>query len=354
MSREIKIGAFAFVVLIIAIWGYTYIKGENLLAKSYTFNTSFEDVTQLTESSPVYINGYKVGSVLNISLNTDNLREILVRFYVENDYKIPKDATVVMRSDGLVSGKAISIVFDKQCTGPDCAKTGDHFDGSEIGMIESMLGGNTDEVKEYASVLGSEFTNALSELGAEGGEGAINKTLFELQATMENMTKLTATTNDILSKSARSLTKTIDNMSSITGNLSANNEQITSMLENFNAISTQLKDANVGNTVTSSTAAIESAQKTIESLQGTLKTADQAMKDLDAVLTKANSGDGTLAQLLNDKKLYDNLEMTTKNLSLLLQDFRLNPSRYVKVSVFGGKNKDPYVKPENDPAFDKN
>ena len=45
--------------------------------------------------------------------------------------------------------------------------------------------------------------------------------------------------------------------------------------------------------------------------------------------------------------------MTSKNLSFLLQDFRLNPSRYVKVSVFGGKNKDPYVKPENDPAYEK-
>lgn len=352
MSREIKIGAFAFVVIIIAIWGYTYIKGENLLAKSYTFNTSFEDVTQLTESSPVYINGYKVGSVLDMSLNRDNLKEILVKFYVEHDYKIPKDATVVMRSDGLVAGKAISIVFDEQCTGDNCAKSGDMFKGSTIGMIESMLGGNTDEVKDYASVLGGELTSALSELGAEGGEGAINKTLFELQATMENMNKLTATTSDILSKSANSLSQTINNMSSITGNIAKNNEQITAMLENFSEISTQLKEANVGNTVTSSTAAIESAQQTIEQLQGTLQNADQAMKNLDAVLSKANSGDGTLAKLLNDKQLYDNLEATTQNLSLLLQDFRLNPSRYVKVSVFGRKNNDPYVKPENDPAID--
>ena len=66
-----------------------------------------------------------------------------------------------------------------------------------------------------------------------------------------------------------------------------------------------------------------------------------------------NSGDGTLAKLLNDKALYNNLELTSKNLSLLLQDLRLNPSRYVKVSVFGGGNDDEYVKPEDDPAFKK-
>ena len=92
----------------------------------------------------------------------------------------------------------------------------------------------------------------------------------------------------------------------------------------------------------------------MEQLQSTLSKADEAMVSLNDIMAKAGSGEGTLAQLLNDKKLYNNLEMTSKNLSLLLQDLRLNPGRYVKVSVFGGKNKDPYVKPENDPAFEKN
>lgn len=354
MSREIKLGAFAFIVLLLAIWGYTYLKGENLLSKSFTFKTSFTDVSQLTRSSPVYINGYSVGSVLKIELNPENLREIIVEFYVENDYKIPTDAVVVLQSDGLVAGKALSIQFDNQCKDANCAKKNHVFEGKSIGMIQSILGGDTGEVKEYAEVLGKELTKSISQLGTENGEGAINKSLLELQATMENMTKLTATTNSILSKSAKNLTSTIENMNSITGNLAASNEQITAMLANFNVISTQLKDANIGNTVSSSTETMESAKKTIEQLQGTLSNADKAMKNLDGLLTKAGSGDGTLSKLLNDKKLYTNLEATSKNLSLLLQDLRLNPSRYVKVSVFGGKNKDPYVLPEDDPANKKN
>jgi len=354
MSREIKLGAFAFIVLLLGIWGYTYLKGENLLSKSFTFKTSFADVSQLTRSSPVYINGYGVGSVLKIELNPDNLREIIVEFYVENDYKIPMDAEVVLQSDGLVSGKALSIQFDKQCTGPDCAKKDHVFKGRTIGMLQSMLGGDTGEVQEYATVVGKELANAIGQIGTEDGEGAINKSLFELQKTMENMSKLTATTNSILSKSAKNLTSTIENMNSITSNLAASNAQITAMLANFNAVSAQLKDANIGNTVTSTTATIESAQKTIEQLQGTLSNADKAMQNLNGLLTKASTGDGTMAKLLNDKELYTNLEATSKNLSLLLQDLRLNPSRYVKVSVFGGKNKDPYVLPEDDPANKKN
>jgi phospholipid/cholesterol/gamma-HCH transport system substrate-binding protein len=351
MSREIKLGAFAFIVLLVAIWGYTYLKGENLLNKSFTFKTTFTNVTQLNRSSPVYINGYKVGSVLSIFLNPEKLNEVIVEFYVENDYKIPTNATVNMISDGLIAGRALSVAFDKQCSGPDCAKKGHMFPGKTIGMIQSMLGGDATEVERYVGMFGEELKKTIYELGTKEGKGAINNSLMELEKTMANMSELTATTSSILSKSANNLTSTMDNMNTITGNLAASNTQITEMLSNFNAISTQLKDANVGNTITSTTETLESAQKAIEQLQGTLANTEKTMQNLDGLLTKAGSGDGTLSKLLNDKELYTNLELTSKNLSLLLQDLRLNPSRYVKVSVFGGKNKDPYVKPEEDPAF---
>ncbi|MFT6336393.1 MAG: phospholipid/cholesterol/gamma-HCH transport system substrate-binding protein [Saprospiraceae bacterium] len=352
MSREIKLGAFAFIVLIVSIWGFTFLKGKNPLKKSFTFETVYTDVTSLSKSSKVFINGYAVGSVLDVELNEKNLKEMIISFNVEGDYKIPKNAIVEQKNDGIVGGKVLSITFDKQCTGIDCAQKGDRLQGKIVGLIGSMIG--TGEVKEYASAIGTELSNVVSNIGSEDGEGAINKTILDLQKTMENMTKLTETTNRIMNQSAKSLTTTMKNMASITGNLAESNTQITAMLENFNQVSAQLKDANVGNTITSTTNTLEEAKKAMTQLQGTITNADNAMTNLNSLMTKASSGDGTLAMLLNDKELYNNLSSTTKNLSFLLQDFRLNPSRYVKVSVFGGKNKDPYVKPENDPAFEKN
>jgi phospholipid/cholesterol/gamma-HCH transport system substrate-binding protein len=68
------------------------------------------------------------------------------------------------------------------------------------------------------------------------------------------------------------------------------------------------------------------------------------------VLTEIESGDGSLSRLLNDKQLYTNLEFTSKNLALLLQDIRLNPKRYINVSVFGKGQKE-YVPANEDPAF---
>lgn len=352
MSREIKLGAFAFIVLIFSIWGYTFLKGKNPLKKSFTFETVYPDVMSLSKSSKVFLNGYVIGSVLDIELNENNLDEMIVSFNIEGDFKIPKNTVVEQINNGIMGGKVLSLSFDKQCTGGDCAVNGDRLQGTTLSMLGSMVG--TGEVKEYASAFGSELNTLVSNLGTEDGEGAINKTVLELQKTMENMTKLTATTNRIMSQSAKNMTKTMENMASITGNLAESNAQITAMLQNFNQVSTQLKDANVGKTITSTTNTLEEAKKAMTQLQGTITNADAAMTNLNSLMTKATSGDGTLSMLLNDKELYNNLESTTKNLSFLLQDFRLNPSRYVKVSVFGGKNKDPYVKPENDPAYEKN
>lgn len=351
MSREIKLGAFAFIVLIVSIWGYTFLKGKNPLKKSFTFETVYSDVMSLSKSSKVFINGYAVGSVLDVELNENNLKEMIVSFNVEGDYKIPKNAIVEQINDGFMGGKVLSLTFNRQCSGADCAVKGDRLQGRSIGLLGSMIG--TGEVKEYASTIGAELNTVLSKLGTENGEGAINQTVIDLQKTMANLTELTETTNRIMNQSARNLTKTMENMASITGNLSESNAQITAMLQNFNQVSSQLKDANIGNTVNATANTLDEAKVAIKQLQGTITNADAAMKNLNSLMHKASNGDGTLAMLLNDKELYNNLESTSQNLSFLLQDFRLNPGRYVKVSVFGGKNKDPYVKPENDPAYEK-
>jgi phospholipid/cholesterol/gamma-HCH transport system substrate-binding protein len=55
--------------------------------------------------------------------------------------------------------------------------------------------------------------------------------------------------------------------------------------------------------------------------------------------------------LLNDKKLYLNLDNTVRSLNILLDDLRMHPKRYVNISVFGSKDKKgPLMAPVNDSA----
>ena len=50
-----------------------------------------------------------------------------------------------------------------------------------------------------------------------------------------------------------------------------------------------------------------------------------------------------MGKLFKDDAMYNNFNKTSKELELLLQDLRLNPTRYVNF-LFGKKNK-PYVAP---------
>jgi len=86
--------------------------------------------------------------------------------------------------------------------------------------------------------------------------------------------------------------------------------------------------------VEKTTASLSQAKipETVESLRGTVS-------ELNATLAKVNSTNGTLGLLMNDKKLYQNLEGASKSLNILLDDFRVHPKRYVNISVFGRKDK---------------
>jgi len=351
MSREAIIGLLSIVTLVGAVWGYKFVKGEVMLSQSYTFVSVFENVSQLAVSSPVFVNGLKVGAVTDITVNPKNTKEMFVEYNVNGEFNLPKSTETIMISDGIVGGKSLSLEYDNLCNGSNCAQDGDLLKSSTRGLIGSMLNG--EDLGGYISQITEGVSASLNNMGEGDPNSPINKTINNLQLTMENMAKLTASMDEMVRRSSTNLQKTMSNMESVTANLAQNNAQINSILSNLNTVSSDLKNANLGGTVANMGTAVDGANDVMSSLNTTAQSAELSVKQLNEVIAKMNSGDGTLARLLNEKELYENLEMTSKNMSLLLQDLRLNPSRYVKVSVFGRKNKDEYVKPEDDPAFKK-
>jgi phospholipid/cholesterol/gamma-HCH transport system substrate-binding protein len=124
----------------------------------------------------------------------------------------------------------------------------------------------------------------------------------------------------MLNERTSSLAHTMVHLDSFTNNLASNNQRITGTLDNLEKTSGKLANAKIDET---------------------LQSAQEAMSSLKDAINKINSTNGTMGLLLNDKKLYQNLENTTRSLNILLDDFRLHPKRYVHVSVFGGKDKNP-------------
>ena len=127
----------------------------------------------------------------------------------------------------------------------------------------------------------------------------------------------------MLDPKTSALSKTLRNADTFTQNLNANNHHINAIIEQLNATTKQISEVNI--------------KETVSHLNHTLAA-------IQTLLEKAKGKEGTVGLLLNDPRLYENLQQTSRSLTILLDDLKTHPKRYVSFSVFGKKEKLPPLK----------
>ena len=341
MKRETKIGLLAIVTLVAVFFGYRFLKGAGVFDSQNTFTIVYDEVAGLGTGDAVTINGYRVGLVTGVALNPANVRSLIVSIGVDEDLPIPKDAAALIQSDGILGGKFISLEFDRACTGADCAIDGDQLQSAEQTVIEGLLG-DPAELAPYFDALRSNVGPVVDSITSRTDTNGIGRTLRNFERTSENLAALTNKLDRLLARSDANVNATLASVAAITQNLEQNNARISSILANVDSTTRALARTDLQSTLTGVDAALVDLRSTLNSSSG-------AIENLNNVTAKLDRGEGTLGRLLTDEGLYERLERTTINTDLLLQDFRLNPKRYVNVSVFGKRQKE-YEYPEDDPA----
>ncbi|MCO6460086.1 MAG: MCE family protein [Saprospiraceae bacterium] len=351
MKKEVKIGLLALIALAVVIFGLKFLKGQNVFSSKQTFYVDYTDVNKLNVGTPVLIHGFQVGTVVDIFLKPSNPQLVEVELEVRKDIKVPKSTVVEITDVGMMGAKAINMVYEVSALN-DLAQSGDFLKGRTKGTLASMLG-DPSEINKYMTQVQNGVGGVIDTLSVyfknmDHSQG-IGLALANLQKTIANLQLITNQLNILLAGSNANLQATFANLNGITGNINKKNKEIAELLENINAFSGQLKNSSIDQTIQNGNTAITTLNTRMTELKSTLDGANHAIADLSGILTKVNKGNGTLGKLINDDDLYLNLERTSKQLDLLMQDLRLNPKRYVHVSVFGKKQKD-YNIPENDPA----
>lgn len=314
LSREIKTGIIVVGGILLFVLGFSYLKSSPLFEDGRTLYVIYKDVGGLQTGTPVTINGLTVGNVTGIKFKGSNGR-LVVTLSVNNDFGFSNQSPAELYDTGIIGGKGIQIkpVFD----GSPMAKSGDTLPSStQLGLtqlVQKQLTPLQQKVEGAVTNADTLLQNVNEVLDAKSRKN-LRETLAGLNQTVASFQKSADALNRILSDNEGKL-----------GNSLTNFEELTS---NFAKLSDSLNGAG---------------------LNRTLAKLETTVSSLDKLMARMNSGDGSLGKLLNDEKLYTNLNNASRELDLLLQDFRLNPKRYVNVSVFG-KNQKEYELPENDPA----
>lgn len=305
LSKEVKTAILVLLGIILFIFGFNYLKGQNLFEPNTTYYTEF-DYNALSQSSIVTVKGNQVGKVLDIvyDYKTGKTR---VAFSVNKQLKFSKNSIIRLYETGLMGGNAIAIIISKD---GDDAKPGDVLKSEvEVGLITSLSKNFSGLSTDLNVTLKSTDTliRSLNKIVIDESDAGLKKTILELNTTLAAFKKLAG---------------------SINGLVTQNDENITAILENFKTtsadlsqISAELKTANLGSSV--------------ESLNITLTNANTLLKGL-------NSGEGSMGKLLKDETLYMNLKGASKQMEELIQDIKLHPKRYFRIL---SKKEIPYTEP---------
>ena len=307
MSKEVKTGIVAIVVIAIFIWGYNFLKGQNLFdTNSRHFDVEYSNIAGLSTSSLVTINGLKVGKVTSIEFNQDIAKKghLVVSFVVDNDFTFSKKSVVKIYSPSPLGGSNLAIIPDYD--GED-AVSGDVLKGEIESSLFTSIGEKLDPLQsklEHVIVSADSLFKNINNVLDVKTQNSLKTSVKTLEVTLNEVKKTMLSINGFIDSTSVDLKESLKNTKLIT--------------ENFSKVSDTIAKANIGDI---------------------MRKAEMTLSSANSLLEGIHSGKGTLGLLATDDKLYNNITTMSKELENLLREMKLNPKRFVHFSLFGKRAK---------------
>ncbi len=310
-SNELKVGFLAFLAFLILYFGFNFLKGNDIFSSARIYYVEYENVDGLMVSNQVMINGIEVGKVKKVEIQPTKSNKILVTLRLSQDMVIP-DKTVAVLSDGaLLGGKIIRLRLEgKGNLAEDSFLKGE----TEVGLTTLLkeraipVIANADSLLVSFRQISTKFDNT----------GTYLNTL--LKTSNETVSNLNGSVNGIVADNRANIAQISSNMKILSADLMETEKQLRPLLTKFNSVADSLQALRLGKTLKEVDAAVISLKKIVQGLE---------------------RGEGTAGKLIKNDSLYVGLNKTLVDLDKLLLDFRLQPKRYIGISVFGKKNTPP-------------
>jgi phospholipid/cholesterol/gamma-HCH transport system substrate-binding protein len=289
-TNEAKIGVITIIGIALLIIGINYLKGINLFQSSNKYYINFDNVDDVTISSPVFVDGFKVGLVRSLTYDYSNNTGIRVEIRLDDNMQINKNSYAVIEKN-LLGGAKLHLRLNKNSN--EYMKAGESMEGHmSVDMMASMQN----------NLLPS-FNNIMLK---------VDSVLTGLQILINNP----------------ALAQSLSNLQNTTADLQSSSQQISKMLSHdLPHILSDFK------TVSGNFVQVSDELKALD-LRLTVNTLNATLADIKQTTGQLNSKDNSLGLLLNDKNLYNNMNGVMDNASKLLIDLKEHPKRYVHFSLF--------------------
>lgn len=317
ISNETKVGALTAIAITLLILGFNFLKGKTLFKTGNFLYAKYTDTKGIMVSNAVFINGYQVGSVFEIENADENLSSIIVAIKLKDHYNIPVNSVATIKDNPLGTASiAIALGDAKQyLNSGDTVLTASS--AGLLGDVMNKLGPVGDQIKTTVHSLDSVLKN-INSIFDPNTKNNLQQVIANINKTTASLVVSSASLQAMMNQQNGAITQSMNNVASFTKNLADNNDKVTKMLGNVEKTTDNLSKAD---------------------LSGTVDKLRTTITNLNTILEKAGSKEGSLGKLMNDKALYDNLTNTVRSANILMDDLRVHPKRYVSLSVFGKKDK---------------
>ena len=297
ITKEIKIALVAICGLVIMFIGMNFLKGLNLFSSTSTYFISFDDISGLSSSAPIYADGYKVGAVSDIQYDYDKSGNIIIKAEIDKQLRIPQGSSAEIVSDMLGNVK-----------------------------VNLLLANNPRERVAIGGIINGNINN--------GAMGQLQDMVPTVMAILPKLDSIAASLNVLLADPA--LANSLHNVETVTGNLTVTTSQLNTLLTNLNRdVPGMMKKAsNVLDNTTTLTANLSKVD-----VAGTMAKVDATLQNVEEFTAQLNDREGSLGLLMHDPALYNNMNSTLRSADSLLIDLKAHPKRYVHFSLFGRKDK---------------
>jgi ABC-type transport system involved in resistance to organic solvents, periplasmic component len=298
-SKEVIIGLISVVSLLILYVGLNYLKGINLFKPSNHYYVLMPNVTDLQNSSPIYVDGFKVGvvSAIRYDFSSPKTDHILVEMSLDKKMRLQTGSYVELKSS-LTAGAYLDLVLNKYVS--SYCHIGDTLAGiKNPGLMDKLA----DEMLPQVENILPRLDSILMGIQHIVTHPALNQSLTHIDALTADLRKSSAQLNSLLSNDVPVIMADLKAVSS-----------------NFNEVSENIRQIDF--------------DKTVSTVETTVQSINSAVESLEEITRQANSSDNSLGLLLNDTSLYNYLDSTARNAAELLKDLKENPKKYVHFSVF--------------------